>query len=1299
MYFGEPGEEKMIQLTKNMIWKYVVLIIIDFITLFFNLKQNVQAASSLMSQYPSIESLFQPKTSQKADFSHFAASNFANNFNFLTKISDTIIWPENNDYALEPDPDGGYIAYVRTPNQYLHAIYGYSTTGDTDPHNYDGFNIPSTDSSKIQNSNITKIVLTDNIDLVNAQKDSISNPAIKVTTSNGTSVVPVWSQILSSVASSIKTDGTYTGTTLDRRLAVKRPSNNTLTIDANNHYINVGNLNIRTINKKDFQTTICLENATIYNSSYYGFIKGYGNTTEIYKNINYFGAQFLYSSGNVNIETYGTINAFSLRSYYVPNDNKQYYCQGNGNQQNMQAQNVDFGEDCIYNGYTYSGNVLELTGSATVHNGATVNLYPHTVSGMTGSGSNPENSYGSSTAGGLYLKGGATDTESKPVLRIEKNATLNVNTNLDSFKSEVNKIQPDVIKDNSDAMENGYVTPGTALILKDKTSKIQYVNHSNSEINLTSEGPLSQYGLAYVQGGVVDIGEGSLVAKANNLGTKSANLIQLGSDGQVFINKNGTFNVAAPYANGVVNMVYSSGKTFKVNVYKPKSLKITRPNKDSNIIFGNGTVELHGVKQIFDSTTAIPFQYLNFPFSGNHILAASLQAQTGKQYAALLQRELNKLVDNSNKSQFNQFDSVNFTAIDNGPQLNKNLSALDPQQRKITGKVTDIESGDPMTDARLHVVLKRADSATAIDLGDKGNNNNPLDGKLDAVYLKDVNTDTTQTALTSVAPDKDTWFADHHDEHGVVLNTLTGPGSELTLPWRYINDAQVISWNKNEFAIDIDQLVKNYDSQHEQKIGTLVPSDKIQVTVVNNYQASATRDISISSLYLQLDQSKARKYYLLGDDIEIPLIYQDNLPQDNQSTNKMLNVKGYINPDKASLDPKNAGVNGQLTMINDNKLHNTVWKIPAQPTNKVTADAKDYTIKFYGTDEAGSPSPNNAFDEQGQLIPRYLLSYSYKVFNVPGYSGYKQLWQKNNLHFSNESGFTNPDNLGMGKYQEKNFFKPKEESATISNVTFTRGNPGAGDYDSSEIKVDPQVQVIATDKNNNSQTKIFSFKNNTLKLEPKDFPELASEGHFISGIRFEVDTNVQVLQASKELNLASMHMSTEYKHTDNTLESLALGESGAIKIGNVYNLQLMIPSKIDFGQHTLGKFVTKDYPIVNKEEVRNNLHLTYTPIAKNNLKVTIQLRENNTDNPLTKWLLYKDPATGMEQNLLSETTIFNDTVPDVITSNEDVHRKLTTSWWNDKDQQVGGMFLRTNKEQPHWGKFDTIADWTVTNSI
>ena len=1296
----------MIQLTKNRIWKYGVLIIISFITLFFNLKQNVQAASSLMSQYPSIESLSQPKTSQKADFSVFSASNSANNFNFLTKISDTIIWPKNNDYALDKDPDvpGGYIAYVRTPNQYLHAIYGYSTTGDANPRNYDGLSTSNT-INNIKDSNITKIVLMNNIDLVNAQENSVSNPTIKVTTANGTSEVPAWSQILSAVASSINTNGTYSGTTLDRYLAIKRPSNNnTLTIDANNHYINVGNLNIRTINKKGFQTTICLENATIYNSSYYGFIKGYGTTTEIYKNINYFGAQFLYSRGDVNIETYGTINAFSLRSYYVPNDNKQYNCQGNGNQQNMQAQNVDFGEDCIYNGYTYSGNVLELTGSATVHNGATVNLYPHTVTGTKGTdiGNNPENSYGSSTAGGLYLRGGATDANAEPVLKIGKNATLNVKTNLDSFKSEVNKIQPDVIKDAADdiPMKTGYYTPGTALILSSKASKIQYVDHSNSEINLTSEGPLSQYGLAYVQGGIVDIGEGSLIAKANNLDSKPANLIQLGSDGQVFINKNGTFNVAAPDATGVVNMVYSSGKTFKVNVYKPKSLKITRPNKDSNIIFGNGTVELHGVKQIFDSTTAIPFQYLNFPFSGNHILAASLQAQTGKQYTALLQRELNKLVDNSNKAQFNQFDSVNFTAIDNGPQLNKNLTALDPQQRKITGKVTDIESGDPMTDARLHVALQRADSATAIDLGDKGNNNDPLDGKLDAVYLKDVNTDLTQTALTAVAPDNDTWFADHHDEQGVVLNTLTGPGSELTLPWRYINDAQVISWNKNEFTIDIDQLVKNYDAQHEQKIGTLVPSDKIQVTAVNNYQASATRDISISSLYLQLDKPKARKYYLLGDDIEIPLIYQDNLPQDNQSTNKMLNVKGYINPNmETSLDPKAADVNGQLKMINDNKLRNTVWKIPAQPTNKVTADAKDYTIKFYGTDEAGSQSPTNAFDEQGQLIPKYLLSYSYKVFNVPSYSGYKQLWQKNSLHFSNEAGFTNPDNLGMGKYQEKNFFKPKEESATISNVTFTRGDPGAGDYDSPEIKADPQVQVIATDKNNNSQTKSFSFQNNTLKLEPKDFPELASAGHFNSGIRFEVDTNVQVLKAAKELNLASMHMSTEYQHTDNTLESLALGESRAIKIGNVYNLQLMIPSKIDFGQHPLGKFVTKDYPIVNKEEVRNSLNLTYTPIAKNNIKVTIQLRENNTDNPLTKWLLYKDPATGMEQNLLSETTIFNDTVPDVITSNEDVHRQLTTSWWNDKDQQVGGMFLRTNKDQPHWGKFDTIADWTVTNSI
>lgn len=191
----------MIQLTKNIIWKYVVLIIISFVALFFDLKQNVQAASSLMSQYPSIESLSQTKTPRKADFSTLETSNSANNFNFLTKISDTISWPKNNDYALDKDPDvpGGYIAYVRTPNQYLHAIYGYSTTGDTNPYNYDDL---STSPYNTRDSNITKIVLMNNIDLVNTQEKSDSNPAIKVPTAN--TPVPIWSRILSSVAASPK---------------------------------------------------------------------------------------------------------------------------------------------------------------------------------------------------------------------------------------------------------------------------------------------------------------------------------------------------------------------------------------------------------------------------------------------------------------------------------------------------------------------------------------------------------------------------------------------------------------------------------------------------------------------------------------------------------------------------------------------------------------------------------------------------------------------------------------------------------------------------------------------------------------------------------------------------------------------------------------------------------------------------------------------------------------------------------------------------------------------------------------
>lgn len=1300
----------MIKLTKKIIWKYILLIIVSFIILlFFNMKQNAWAASNLTNQYPSINSLLQSNTLRNSDFTTLKASNSTNaGLNLLTKLSDTIIWPSNNDYALAADPnvDGGYIAYVQTPNQYIHAIYGYSTTGDPNPQNYDDLST----TGSISKSNITKIVLMKNIDLVNSQ-DPSSNPDITINTSGRTTVVPTWSKVLRDVVNSISGKGdSYNGTTLNVNLALQRPSNNnTLTIDANGNYINVGNMNISTLNRSNFQTTICLENATIFNSSYYGYIRGAGNTTEIYKDVNYYGAQFLYSSGNVNIETYGTINAFSLRYYYAPNDTKLYDCQGNGNQQNMQAQNVDFGKDCVYNGYTYSGNLLELTGNATVHDGARVTLCPHTTASMPGSssGSTPEHSYGNNTAGGLYLKGGGPNVN--PVLKIEKNASLNVKTNLASFKDEVNNNDPrfpNVITGaaEDEPMKSGYSTSGTALIL-DNGGKVKYANQSHSEINLTSDGPLSNYGLAYIGGGVVDIGEGSLKATANNLNNKSANLIQLGGEGKVFVNKNGTFNVGAPGATGKINMVYSSGD-FKINVYKPKSLKIDRPNEQSNIIYGDGNVEMRGVKQVTDKGT-VPFQYLNIPFSGQYIVTnyggSILQAQTGKDYSKILKTLLGNQATNADHTQFNQFAGVDFTAIDDGPQLTKNLSIIDPQQRKITGTVTDIENGEPMSGARLHVTLQRADSSNVIDLGDTGDNIAKLDTKLDSVYLKDLNTDLEKTDLAAVLPDKDTWFIDHHDSAGEVLDTLTGPGSELSPPWRYVTNSQVISWDTNEFTIDIDQLVKNYDAEHDQKIGTLLPSDKIQVTAVNNYQASATKNVSISSLYLQLDNAKARKYYLLGDDIEIPLVYQDSLPQSTQPADDMLNVKGYINPNMdTSLDPGLPDVSANLPMTNDNRPHNAVWKIAAQPTNKVTAEAKDYTVKFYGTDKSGSRSPTNAFDEQGKPLPKYLLSYSYKVLNVPGYSGYKQLWQKDKMHLSNEPGFTNPNNLGMGKYQEKNFFKPKEESSSISNVTFTRGDTINGDYDSPGIKVDPRVRVIATDKNNNSQAKSFSFQNNTLTLLPSDFPDLTTEGHFVPGIRFEIDAGVQVLNPAKELNLSSMHMSTKYEHTDGTSENIALGESGAIKIGNVYNLQLNVPSKIDFGQHSIGKFVDKNYTIVNKEDVQDNLHLTYTPIANNNIAVTVKLRGDLTDASSNKWenaLFYKSPSTGEEQFLTSETTIFSDTLPSVITSNEDVQRKLATSWWNDNDQQVAGIFLRTNKNIPHWGTFNTTADWTVTNSI
>ncbi|MFC0290923.1 hypothetical protein [Bombilactobacillus bombi] len=1027
----------------------------------------------------------------------------------------------------------------------------------------------------------------------------------------------------------------------------------------------------------------------------------------------------MYSTGNVNIETYGTINAFSLREYYVPGDPKSYHCQNDGNQQNMQAQNVDFGEDCIYNGYTYAGNVLELTGGATVHDGAKVNLYPHTgvatpTTGIT-TGVNliPEDSYGNSTGAGIYMLGGGT-AGAVPQLKIGKNAQLNIQVDRKPLADALTKINPDVIY-HDPIMDTGYRTPATALILSAANSKIQYVDHSNSTINLTSDGALAGYGIALIQGGVVDIGEGNMHIAANNLGASNVNLVQLGSTGKVFVNKNGSFDIQAPKATGNVNMVYSSG-TFKVNVYKPKSLSIARPNTNpgSNIIYGTGSVEMRDVKEVIPNPTGtgkpitIPFQYLKLPFYGNYMYSSNsgniMNAQTStsalKKLNIILQ-SLSTNPSNPSNTQFKQFEKIDVTTIDDGPDITKNQFNIDPVQRKITGSVVDADDKtQPFNNARLHVTLQRAGSPTAIDLGDTSDDITKLDPDLDSIDPQNLSTPN----YAAVEPDKVSWFADHHIA-GVVQDSLTSPGNRLSKPWKYVTSS-ALTWSgkdNNNFSLDIDDIVRTYDKTAVNKIGTLLPSDKLTVTAVDNFQASTVYTVKISSLYLNLNDKQAKKYYVLGDDIQVPLIYQENI-----ASSKQMNVKGYLNPTAHStLKPNAADFSSDFTIKGDNKSNQLTWTIPATPPNKVTGSTKDYELKFYGTDDQGGQSPTNAFDDSGNILADQLISYKYTVLNLPGYSGNKQLYQGQDKRFSTETGFTNPDRLGMGNYTEKDFFAPKDDTATIDNVTFTRGDGTAADTDSPDVQVNHVVKVIATNKTGKSQTHTYITNGNSIKVLPKDFGLIAVGGSFPQGTSFEVDTNVRVLKPTKDLKLASLHMQTDFTHSDGSHEDIQLGESGQIKIGNVYYLQLTVPNRLDFGKHRVGKFTDTTYSLTNKQSVYDNLLLVYDPITRNQLKVTMQLQSDLTNDNNDIWenaLFFKQTSASAAQFFQKDSSgnpvavpVYSTTVGN--SGNLPVNTHLSENWWNNSDKQVAGIFLKSKPTDAHWGKYKGQITWNLTNSI
>ncbi|MBA1434479.1 hypothetical protein [Bombilactobacillus bombi] len=1300
--------------------------------LFLFSKFSVILASS-MTNVDDINDLFSFQKNLVIKSSNSQSANALNLLRDSTSVitSNDIIWPANNDFATKDNGDGTVTAYVRNAKQFLHAVYGYGT-------DYKNMNLIS-DTTVHGYSDITKIVLVDNINLVDLSHDpdiTVSGNTLDFTnfTSRGDMAYPTTDPNAAKFWGSDGGDWDLNIVHASRNVPQKPdPSSdrnipNSLTIDGQKKYwINAGNFSIHLTSKRNINITI--QNMKIFGSTFYGILRGHLSgiagawANETYDNVTYYGAQFMYSDSNTTVNMSGHTTAYSLVSYKGP-DGYIYRCQGSiggSNQQNMEATNVNFSDNCVFNGYTTGGHVLALQGNATIGDNATVNLHPHRRVGVGANGVSVSSDAETGVNGSYNIATGAYLYGANATLKIGKNSQLNINLDRSPIFNTLPAEDQGIADETNDTLiKRGYTELGTGIYMSNSNSKILYEKNSNSTINVISDGPIMDRNLINLQGGTADIGEGSMVVLAKNLGNNNnnmtANLLTIGStNANIFVDRNGSFDMKAPGATCPVNLINGTG-VFKVSVYQPKSLTLSVPkNGQSNLVWGTGSVEMHGVKAsamgvpVGQSTSEqmlkdVPFQYLNLPFSSNYLVPSNgyspnLKAQSDQKNLSNLGKMIGKLKVSS--TQFREFESIEVHSIDEGPELNNDNIIIDPHNRDIKGTVTGAQTNNPITDARIRVLVQQS-NGQKVDLGDSG-----LNQDLDAVDPENTILNPQPTA-TPVQPDPISWYNDHHDASGVALNGLTDAGTLLRAPlkpWRYVTGSNLITWNNNVFDINIDKLIQAYNDTHQSSPFTLMPTDKITVTAVRNFQASSVRSVKVGSLYLDLDNANAKPIYFLGDDVQVPLNYQET-----NSAAKNLTMKGYRNPAAgAPLDPLHPDTTASFKIetipahdphhptLPNPEIKHAVWTVPSA---EAMTTAGSYTLKFYGKDDQQSQSPNFSLDSNGKINPADLLSYSYEVINIPGYQGNKKLYHRHDtttVLADSDPQFTNPSRLPMGTYDEKDTFTAESVHSFIDNFTFTRGVNSQPDSPDVHIDGDAKLKI-----SNANGTKLIPIKyGQKYNASASEFSDVTLNGKFPENTKFEIMTPLRFDANHQGINLASVHMITNAEY-QGTTRDFDIGQSGAITIGSVSLLQLTVPNVIDFGSHNIGKFDDKIYAIVNKNDVKSNLHLDYAPYIGDDITVTMNLDGPMVNNDNEIWndqLLYKDSQIGQQvMGINNPITIFSKTVNAGDGSTE-TRADLADSWWNNANQQIAGLFLQTQKTQPHWGKFSTKIDWTVTDSI
>ncbi|MCK8618412.1 DUF5776 domain-containing protein [Apilactobacillus kunkeei] len=257
-----------------------------------------------------------------------------------------------------------------------------------------------------------------------------------------------------------------------------------------------------------------------YSYNYYGFLKINQPGTVIYNNVNYVGAQMLsdFPAGGNDIRFIGNINEINVSSYQTSLNTGVHPTEGNGNQENMEIQNLLLYPGTHYFGTVapdYGNNVIKLSGSLTMNDGSQMTLVPR-------------------GNGGYYARNG-----SNYGIVVTNGANLNIN------KGATLQVIPDKWN-GSGTFANGIYTYGN-------------VNVNGGTLDIETNAPSYFYNAAmYVdQTGQVNISNGGLVkVQSQNLGNTSTGSygILYNNNGQINVNNLGNLNVSAD-GSGQVNLI------------------------------------------------------------------------------------------------------------------------------------------------------------------------------------------------------------------------------------------------------------------------------------------------------------------------------------------------------------------------------------------------------------------------------------------------------------------------------------------------------------------------------------------------------------------------------------------------------------------------------------------------------------------------------------------------------------------------------------------------------------------------